>query len=909
MSDNATILLEFLKKGEEQLVEALQRVVKEMQASEQIAQKVASAIGKLSEKETEGINVFNRYKEILRGVTKELQTMKSAAELPITGLERVAANITGAGTSLKALEANAYAASRGFSLLAQTVIRDPVAAFKSLASGAALAESGLTRLGVASQMLNELLSFATVSRFGAIALLYGAFTKAKAGFDLGIEGVKEFDKGLQENTRFLVLDGEAAETASNQVKGLITQMRAFAVENAITVEEQSKAAQRLLAAGLQINEVAAAYENFAKFQIAFPDVEMEKFTNAIVGLMNATRDMTGFRELANDTERLKKLIDETTAAAAVAVFEPKDIPVFLSHLSAIATTAGVLPEQILAIVGTLTNLGIKAQTAGRLVRGLMLSLSSKEKLQILDDLGVAIDKSKALGPQLENILLQLTKITEMDISGSVAVKGLEILGELLPAERASVAAALMRDINSGSQIYNAQLQAIVNSQGAVDRASEVMNKALFNQEKILGNIKKEASTMIGEILSLGDAYSGLAYLIGAAAIPASVFALGLKEIGLAAASTAFEIKAIADMFKAVLNLDVKGFEQGWRNFLLGGQVFIEESAKSYESLERRITNIFEGAERLRTLNAQRESGTRVETARNEAGEVVQAFTDMAGGVNREFDTLSKSFNEFFDAIKTAGKTLSKIDLSFEYEALKSELTVILDRHNKLTPATEAWYSSLDKVLKTVGKVPQFTDKIRKDIDAAITSFESFSSKAFGLAGILETIGDKSGAEQMRKETADFLKSIDRVNLSAEQRIKLNSLDLDILLNQRKALEDTFWIDREIQDLVKQSFEFQKEKFNLTVEEYNELTKIKPLADDMLSVVEAMTPALEKWLASIPSINDGFSDIRESADGMNKAIENVNLNLEKLKQKVESMPKLDIGLEDSEEALDRQNRRG
>ncbi|MCL5024834.1 MAG: hypothetical protein M1497_15995 [Nitrospirae bacterium] len=120
-------------------------------------------------------------------------------------------------------------------------------------------------------------------------------------------------------------------------------------------------------------------------------------------------------------QRWMESVNDKVDAAATPRLEPQDLPTFLSYLSAITTAAGILPEQILTVYQTLTDLGVNAHTAGRFVRGLVFSQSSQDALGILED----------------------------------------ALGELLPTERAAIGTALIKDIETQGQTYDENLQMIL----------------------------------------------------------------------------------------------------------------------------------------------------------------------------------------------------------------------------------------------------------------------------------------------------------------------------------------------------------------------------------------------------------------------------------------------------------------
>lgn len=503
---DSTILLKFLA-DQSALDRAIREETGKLEAFAQATQAISQRMGQvLTPQQLGALSQSGAIKTLPQEIARALNIQAAAAAkakaamdalAQTKGLERIAANILGPTVSIKELEASAYSASRGMTVLAQTIVRDPVRAFGALASGTALAGSGLTSLRAATALLNESLAFVVASRFGVIAGLGAAFAAVASTIRTGVQAQKEYEAAMARTMRLIAAEGESVEAQRPKVQGLVNDMRSFAAQNAVTVESLGKTVERLVSAGVEFDVVRRAFKDFGKFQIAFPEINLDKFTQAAVGLYNqALTSGKGFETAADKAALFQKILDELNVTAAIATFGAEAFPTIISHLSAAADTAGLTRQEMLALEVAVTKVGLKSESSARLLRGMILTLAKPEKMAFLEEIGVRIDKTKSLGSQLQPILKQINDVAGIDVEGGLTVKGLKVLGQIFPTEQASVAAAALKGLAADGNTYSETLAKIQAASGATDRAAAEMQNTLQAQTDIFSNLRKEIAANI-----------------------------------------------------------------------------------------------------------------------------------------------------------------------------------------------------------------------------------------------------------------------------------------------------------------------------------------------------------------------------------------------------------------------------
>jgi TP901 family phage tail tape measure protein len=335
----------------------------------------------------------------------------------------------------------------------------------------------------------------------ATAMQAALYTPAKM-VGAGFEYAKELDKYTSMINRYAAMEGEASETSRKATEDIVNQARFLATQLPLEFKEIATSADRLMAAGLAIDTVKESLKSFVQLQVAFPEIEMDKFTTAMVGFLNAYRDMPGFAEMANDADRLTVILDKVAMLLAKSVLAPKDVTAVIQYLGQIGSVSGFSIDQLMAMSALITNLGSKANVSARALRGFLQSLPSETASRGFEKLGISLDRSKTIAAQFSDIISQLqTKLG----TGALPAGSLKALTEIMSTERMT---PLLAMINHWED-FNKLLEASQNSTGAVSRASKEMSEQLENQIKILKNLWKEISDNVVQGGYLKDAITAL----------------------------------------------------------------------------------------------------------------------------------------------------------------------------------------------------------------------------------------------------------------------------------------------------------------------------------------------------------------------------------------------------------------
>lgn len=321
-----------------------------------------------------------------------------------------------------------------------------------------------------------------------------------AALKTGVTAIADIDQARGTLLRYSALEQEIGAAQRRITEDLVTHARTLAVNLPVSLDNIVKAADRLRAAGLDIDTVRASLESFVKVAVAFPEIEQERFTTAIVGFLNTFRNTPGLREMENDAERIKAILEKVTKALAIGVIAPKDVGVLIQHLGQMSQAAGFSIDQMMALSVMITNLGVKAGPAGRAMRGLIDSFSTPKGMEALESINVRLDKTKTIAEQLPTIIKGLREAVGTGGAG-MTLGAMEFLREIAPTERRSVLIALIRELEQ----YDKYTKSIANSHGALDRTSSVMTNTLKGLWEILKNVTKEILAMgtSSELLNYG----------------------------------------------------------------------------------------------------------------------------------------------------------------------------------------------------------------------------------------------------------------------------------------------------------------------------------------------------------------------------------------------------------------------
>jgi TP901 family phage tail tape measure protein len=330
------------------------------------------------------------------------------------------------------------------------------------------------------------------------AVLYAPAQMVKTGF----EHMTEIENYTGMINRYAAMEGKASVETQKMTEELIQQARVMSTQLPLSFDKIMISVDRLMAAGLGFDDVKASMESFTKLQVAFPEIEMEKFTTSMVGFLNAYRDQPGFKEMANDADRLAVILDKVAMMLAKSVLAPKDTTAVIQYLGQIGSVSGFTVDQLLAMAALITNLGSKANVSARALRGFLQTLTTEKAEQGLRKLGIELDNNKTIAQQFDTVMTQLQ---EKLGTGQLTRGAMAALTGITSTERLNPLIGLIQHWEK----YKEAVEASENSTGAVDRASAEMSNTLGGMLERFKNLWKEISTTTTQAGFLKDSIEGL----------------------------------------------------------------------------------------------------------------------------------------------------------------------------------------------------------------------------------------------------------------------------------------------------------------------------------------------------------------------------------------------------------------
>ena len=358
-----------------------------------------------------GGNKFAEMSRRARGYAQELEHISksannaatSTAKIPrqLNAFEKAAKAIHGGSVAIEHLEANIYSASRGFALFSQMVARRPVQALRLFTSASFQATTGMTRMAFAAKSLGEAFAFVAASRFGVIAIMFGAI----AGLSAAARGTVRSFAELEEQTMKVMSAITVAEGAAISYNKVWYSIAENAIRYGKAFEDVGKVQWELKSAGLSTSEAMAGVA--ANMMLMYTEIEnIGQATRMTAGIFMTFRDeLMGSRDAAEAFEYMGDVLAYTMNRSMV---DADTLTQSFKFSLASAEATGLGFEELSAVIATLNNHMIMSGRAGRSVNR-MLSQLNVFLPEVADKYNLVYDAAKPLGPQLFSILSQLNK--------------------------------------------------------------------------------------------------------------------------------------------------------------------------------------------------------------------------------------------------------------------------------------------------------------------------------------------------------------------------------------------------------------------------------------------------------------------------------------------------------------------
>tara|TARA_R100000734_G_scaffold19138_1_gene18448 strand:+ start:14411 stop:18193 length:3783 start_codon:yes stop_codon:yes gene_type:complete len=216
-------------------------------------------------------------------------------------------------------------------------------------------------------------------------------------------------------------------------------------------------------------EVAGLQKELAK--LGFNPAEIENMTSSVLDLafafgedLGQTSTIVGatLRQFNLDAEEASRVTDVMAASFANSALDLQKFEVSMAKVAPVANAMGFSLEDTTAILGTLTNAGIDASTAGTSLRNIFLKLA--------DPTG---DLAKALGRNVNSVDELIPAMQELE------KKGIDVAGMLEITDKRSVTA--FASMLAGSTSIDELAKKMQNAEGTTQRFADVMRDTLKGQ--------------------------------------------------------------------------------------------------------------------------------------------------------------------------------------------------------------------------------------------------------------------------------------------------------------------------------------------------------------------------------------------------------------------------------------------
>lgn len=315
--------------------------------------------------------------------------------------------------------------------------------------------------------------------YGARALLTAAVEVPFAALQSVGTYIVEIDKARSEMLRWGATSGEVTDKMRKDADFLVTQIRRVTTEFPVTFAQLSQSTQAFVGAGIDPSMVTRMLPDIARMQTAFKEIDFNSFAVALTGTFNVFKNT--IKEAGDEAEAFAAIIDKLMKAQATGIIRPEQFTQVMQYMSQVGKISGFTLDQILAMSVAITDTGIRAQSASRLMASLMLTLQTSERGNYLKEVGITLDRTLPLAQQFDKLLADLGK--KMG-AGPMPVGWAAFLEKVAGKEQAKDLITMIERL----QKYKDLVKAIEESKGGLVAASNVMSMPISSQWQIFLNI-------------------------------------------------------------------------------------------------------------------------------------------------------------------------------------------------------------------------------------------------------------------------------------------------------------------------------------------------------------------------------------------------------------------------------------
>ncbi len=389
----------------------------------------------------------------------------------------------------------------------------------------------------------------------ARSLLFAPVRAGASLFKEGLEYIKEIDTWSGKLLRFPATSGKITSEMKQDISEIITEIRKTTISTPVLFEGLAKSAESFIGAGIPEKIVKKLIPSLAQLRVAFPEINAEQFGVAITGTYNALKDSMKGTEL--EAGKIVEITEKLLRAQARGIIRPEQFVQVTQHLGEMSKQAGFSLDEMLALSVVVTDLGSKAGSASRSLRGMMESLMKPRNLEALSKLGITIDKNRTLASQFIPTMQALRKaLGEVAEGSGKSVGALSLLSQIFPVERVKSVTAAMDFLDK----YVLLTKDIGSAQGGLESSSSAMASTMEKQLVLLKNRLNELSKSILDstgnvkvfIEILNQLLLGALLSVGDKAVVAGKYVEDLSDAGKTAFVVFSALSGVFNTFKVIL---------------------------------------------------------------------------------------------------------------------------------------------------------------------------------------------------------------------------------------------------------------------------------------------------------------------------------------------------------------------
>ena len=270
---------------------------------------------------------------------------------------------------------------------------------------------------------------------------------------------------------------------AEQMSALREQAKLVGSSTSFSLAEVAKAQRVLAQAGLEAQDILRATPDVLKFAQAGDFKQLEDAAELLVDVSSQT---------GKTAKDFKQLSDVMVATADTSTTSAQQLAFGYKYSATLAKEMGTEFKETSAALALLTNNGIKGESAGTALRGMMMSLlnPTNEAEKLFKKLGFSLEE---LNPAANGLIPALSKLQEKAIS-------MPDLAALFGTEGATAASILTKQYDK----LGGMIDKIGDSAGITDRKSKVMSDNLKVAIASIGSAAEAAAVEISDRIGFED---------------------------------------------------------------------------------------------------------------------------------------------------------------------------------------------------------------------------------------------------------------------------------------------------------------------------------------------------------------------------------------------------------------------